>query len=311
MLRGVIFALSACFVWGLSFIVPEYEKGYTPIEVTLGRYLVFGIISLFFLYRSLLRGGCRYPLPVWRKAAYYSLAANIGSYTFLVFALESLSPAITALIVGVSPVTIALYGNWKERECRFRSLMLPSVLVVLGLVAINIPTLVGAECIDCYAEGLLCGFGSLGLWSWFVVGNARFLKDHPEVTTADWTTLMGAGTLFWVIIMGMGVALFFSHQVDYNKYFVWSDGLKNFLIGCAILGILCSGIGSFFWNRASYYLPVSLAGQLIVFQTIFGLIFAYTLDQELPPASEIAGIALLVFAVGFSIRRAMHTQATA
>ena len=56
----------------------------------------------------------------------------------------------------------------------------------------------------------------------------------------------------------------------------------SFLIGCATLGLLCSWVGASLWNKASVFLPVSLAGQLMIFETIFGVLFVYMLNQQMP-----------------------------
>jgi len=65
--------------------------------------------------------------------------------------------------------------------------------------------------------------------------------------------------------------VFLKNELQVKKYVTLSPELSAFFIGSAILGLLCSWVGAWLWNRASLHLPVSLAGQLTIFETIFGV----------------------------------------
>lgn len=302
MYKGIVYALGACFIWGLIFVVPQFMTGFSSIEITLGRYFFYGIISSLIFFKSFCQKTCRHSQAIWIKALYFSLVSTIGYYTFVVLAMRYSSPAICALILGVSPISIAFYGNWQQKETSYRSLMIPSLLILVGLVIINIPHLKSNSEPSFYLLGLICSFLALAAWSWYVVANARFLKHHPKVHSSDWSTLIGVATLFWVFAFAIILGLFFENQLHMEKYFNPSEELRNFLIGSAILGLLCSWVGAFLWNKASLYLPVSLAGQLTVFETIFGVLFVYIVDQTLPSPVESIGIVILLAAVIYGIR---------
>ena len=63
--------VSASLIWGSAFLVPVLLGGWNPVIVTLGRYLVYGLLSaiLFTLGGGGPRRGCgstgapRWPLP--------------------------------------------------------------------------------------------------------------------------------------------------------------------------------------------------------------------------------------------------------
>jgi drug/metabolite transporter (DMT)-like permease len=302
MLKGIVFALAACFIWGLIFIVPQFMDGFSAVEIAIGRYTFFGTISILLLLKAWLQNTCRYPLAIWFKALYFAVASSFGYYICLVLGLRYSSPAICALILGISPISIAFYGNWKQKECSFKSLILPSILIFVGLVIINYPHFIESDSPSNYALGLLCAFCSLMIWSWYVVANSKFLKDHPEVLSSDWSTLMGVSTMFGVAIMALFFGIFVADQEIMEKYKTFNPALVNFLLGSATLGFMCSWVGGFLWNRASVYLPVALAGQMTIFETIFGLIFVCLLEQRVPPYMECFGIALLLTAIVFGIR---------
>jgi drug/metabolite transporter (DMT)-like permease len=68
------------------------------------------------------------------------------------------------------------------------------------------------------------------------------------------------------------------------------------------IGLCSSWLGTLCWNEASQRLPTSLSGQLIVFETLAALAYAFAWRQQLPPAATLAGIALLVAGVVSALR---------
>lgn len=298
MVTGITLALSACFIWGLIFIVPLFMEGFNAIEIATARYLFYGVGSLLLF----LKKRDRYSAFVWRKSFLNSFVALIY-YPCVVLALFYATPAICALILGTAPITIAVYGNWKERECSFRSLIFPSIFIFLGLVMVNIPALSENETPSTYLLGLAACFMALFTWTWFAVANAQFLRSNREISSSDWTILNGVTTLIWVLIFVAAAACFWTGSIEVGKYITMTPQLKSFLIGSAILGVLCSSVGIFLWNKAALHLPISLAGQLMIFETIFGLIFIYILEQRLPLAVECLGIALFMIAIVYGIRK--------
>ncbi len=299
--RGVVFALGACFVWGLIFVVPQFMQGFSSIEVSLGRYLFYGIISLPLLLRGFYTK-LKFPLVIWLKSLYFSLMATMVYYTALVLALRYASPAVCALILGISPITTALYGSFKEKEYRYKNLIIPSVLLIIGLVFINLPYFSVATSAGNYMWGLFFSFVALLSWSWFVVTNSEFLKKNPEITANQWSTLMGVSTLFWVLLCFVVVFFFFRSDFKMDKYFTLSPMLSNFLIGAGILGFICSWLGAFLWNKACFYLPSSLLGQLTIFETVFGFLFVALIDKRMPPMIEILGICFLLGSIIYGLR---------
>jgi len=304
MFRGIVFALSACFIWGLIYVVPQlFMSGFSSMEVVLGRYFMYGLISSIIFCKAKMKNSCRYPKEIWIKALYLSLIITIVFYTFVVLGLRYSSPAVCTLILGIGPITIAFYGNWKQKEISFRSLIIPSALIILGLVIINIHYLEKTSSFYLYFFGIFYSFLALILWSWYVVVNSTFLKKHPEISSKDWSTINGLTTLFWTLVYTIFLILFFPDQFNVNKYFILNQEFVYFIFGSSILGFLCSWMGAFLWNRASLDLPVSLAGQLSIFETIFGIIFVYIAQRHLPLMSECIGVAILLTAIIYGIRQ--------
>lgn len=225
MMKGISYALSACLIWGLIFVVPQFMQGFNSIEVAAGRYLFYGIISLFLFFKI----DKRYPFRIWKKALLYSLIFAVGYYPCVVLGLRYATPAICALIMGIGPITIALYGNWKEKEYSFRSFALPSFLILMGLWCVNGPALVENDVPANYLLGITACFCALLTWSWYVVANARFLKDR-QISSSHWSTLNGVTTLFWTLLFVLSMAVFFPENIEREKYLAFTPQLAAFLM---------------------------------------------------------------------------------
>ncbi|MDP1834365.1 MAG: DMT family transporter [Chlamydiales bacterium] len=297
---GIVYALAACFVWGLVFVVPVFLPGFNTLEISAGRFAFYGLTSICMLIKTKLSRGTSYPLSKWIAASYFSLLSFVG-FTMLVLCVRYSSAAICALILGIGPITIALYGNWREREQRFKKLFLPCSLIFVGLVMINAPQLSTHQAPNEYLWGLLAGFVALGCWSQYAVTNARYLKRHPEMSPSDWTTLVGIIALLWACIF-YGVFFTFVSSEASTLQLASTNDILTFLAGCTTLGLVCSWLGSFFWNQACVSLPVTLAGQISVFETIFGVAFVCVLEQKIPPQIEFLGMGLLLGGVALGLR---------
>jgi drug/metabolite transporter (DMT)-like permease len=68
------------------------------------------------------------------------------------------------------------------------------------------------------------------------------------------------------------------------------------------IALFASWLGTLCWNAASQRLPTALAGQLIVFETLAALTYAFWLRGQWPEPLTLAGIALLVAGVIGGVR---------
>jgi len=56
-------------------------------------------------------------------------------------------------------------------------------------------------------------------------------------------------------------------------------------------------LGNALWNRMSRLLPLTLVGQMILFETLFALVYAFLWEQRLPTLLETIAFALVVASV--------------
>lgn len=301
---GLFFVLASCLIWSVVFVIPGFLDDFSSTEIVLGRYAVYGILSSFIVFRTGISKTLSFPAAVWVKALLFSLVANIFCYFGIVGGVKFASAPLTVLIFGVSPVTIALYGNWKNREISFKELIFPCLGIISGLLLVNASE-IKLDLISYsfeYFLGLLGIFTSLTTWTWYVVHNARFIKKNPHISSTEWTTLIGVCTLFWVIVLTIFLTLVLNKDLHLNKFIHWSYDTSRFVLGISILGIMCSWLAVFFWNKACSYMPVSLMGSLLIFEYIFGLILVYIVNSRVPSLMEITGIFLMLASIFLSMR---------
>jgi drug/metabolite transporter (DMT)-like permease len=76
----------------------------------------------------------------------------------------------------------------------------------------------------------------------------------------------------------------------------------RFVVLMATIGLAASWLGTLLWNQASRLLPTSLAGQLIVFETLAALAYGFAWRGEPPAPAAVVGIGLLVLGVMLGVR---------
>lgn len=287
--------LFACLCWGLIFVVPSFIYGFNPIEIALGRFFFYGLLSfvwLLFNKRYLLS---RSYIKAWKKAVWLGLISTIVCYTGMVFGMRFANPAVTALIYAMSPITIALVGNYRKKEFVFGRLFIPSILMAVGVVLANLQAFhYSSKSPGEYILGLICGIMGLAAWTWYTVDNSHFLSNQPQMKVNDWSLMMGSATFVLVVFIG---SFFVLLDQDMSKFFVFDLKMQTFLIASLVMGTISTWLAFFFWNLGMKKLPISLAGQLMVFEVIFGLILIYFVENRLPLFMEAMGIVFMLIGV--------------
>jgi len=146
-------------------VIPQFLTGSTAMEVALGRYFFYGMISIIVLLYNPIRATAKMSSKIWIKALKFALVTNIVYYTGIILGLRYASPSVTALIIGLSPIAISIYGNFVEKTGNLKSIILPSIFIVLGLVLVNISELTSnfeAFSLSEYLFGLFVCWGCLG-----------------------------------------------------------------------------------------------------------------------------------------------------
>jgi drug/metabolite transporter (DMT)-like permease len=313
MLIGTLCALAAGLMWGLVFIGPLLLPDYPPAMLSFGRYIAFGLIALPLAWADRARLA-QLTRADWREAAWLGLIGNIVYYLFLASAIQSAGGPLPTMLIGTLPVLIAVFSNRRDaaRDGRLRwSQLAPSLLLIgAGIACVNQVELhrlraEPAADLTRYAWGAVLAVGAVACWTWYPIRNADWLRDHPGRSPRVWTTAQGLATLPLALLGYAGWcawAAFSGHATQAGFDLPLGPRPWAFVgLMCAI-GLFASWLGTLCWNAASQRLPTTLAGQLIVFETLAALAYALALRGGMPPPVTLLGAALLVAGVAWALR---------
>ena len=301
LLYGVLCALGAGLVWGLVFVAPLILADYPPALLAFGRYLAFGLICLPLAWRDR-RRLAQLSHRDWLAALELALVGNILYYLCLAAAIQLAGGALPTLIIGTLPVVISIVSNFHGKPLPWGKLLPPLGVIGLGIVLVNqheqalAPT-AGSG----YAAGLLLAVLALACWTWYPIRNARWLKLHPALSSSTWATAQGLASLPLSLI---GMAASWGWLATQDTGFAFPLGPRPLLyVGLMLaIGLFASWLGTLLWNRASQLLPTALSGQLIVFETLAALAYAFIWQRNLPSLTVTAGILLLITGVVLGVR---------
>jgi drug/metabolite transporter (DMT)-like permease len=298
---GVGYGMAAGLMWGIIFSVPLLLPNYPPLALSAGRYVAFGLIVLIPAWLDRRRLAALEGRDWW-KALELSLVGNLLYYFCIALAVQNAGAPMTAMMIGTLPVVISIAGNLSDRQLSWRRLALPLTVIAAGLALVHGDEWQqgGGVAGGNYALGVAAALGALFCWTWYPLRNARWIKQRPTLSMTSWATAQGLTTGPLGLLALASVALLPGYD--------WPFGpdAGRFLLLMAMLGLCASWLGTLFWNKTSQILPTALSGQMIVFETIFGLAFAFGLRGEWPSPTTSAGIALLIVGVLFGVRAARH-----
>jgi drug/metabolite transporter (DMT)-like permease len=307
---GTLFALAAGLMWGLVFIAPLLLPAYPAPLLSMGRYLAFGLIALPLGWLDRARLASLSPAD-WLEAAKLSAIGNLLYYGCLAAAIQRAGGPLPTMLIGTLPVVIAVVSN-RRNAARDGLLpwarLAPSLLLIgAGIACVNHSEMralqgLGDADLTRYATGALLAVGAVICWTWYPIRNADWLRAHADRPPSTWATAQGLATL---PMAALGYATFWLYSASQA-----SPGIPmplgptplRFLGLMFAIGLFASWLGTLCWNEASQRLPTNLAGQLIVFETLAALAYAFILRGTWPESATLAGIGLLMAGVAWALR---------
>jgi drug/metabolite transporter (DMT)-like permease len=284
--------MGAGALWGLVFLAPILGSAFSALQLCIGRYVCYGLIAAVWVaprWHSLTAQIKRHH---WLSLAWLAFMGNTLYYILLTNAVRSGGVAMTSLVIGFLPVAVTVIGSRDDAAVSFRTLVPSLLLSAAGAGCIGWQTLAGASVGSTGSRlvGLLCAIGALASWTAYAVGNARCLDAQPQLSTHAWNLLTGVMTGAQSVIL-IPLALY----VDS----VHHDACQWQQFGALSLGVaaLASIAGNSLWNRMTRLLPLTLVGQMILFETLFALLYGFLWEHRLPTLLEMATLILLLASV--------------
>jgi len=290
---GIACGAIAGALWGLIFLAPELAGDFSPLMLSAGRYLVYGAVSVGLLIPRwpALRG--RIGKAEWWALARLSLLGNTLYYVFIASAVQWGSVATTTLVIGFLPVAVAVIGSRDPGAVPLRALAPALTVGMLGIGLIAWAAWTPGAGRGSLA-GLACAFGAMASWSAFAVGNSRCLARLDGVSAHEWNLLTGVVTGGQALLLSIPALALGGGGHDGAAW-------VRFAVVVGGVGILASVVGNAFWNRMSRLLPLTLVGQMILFETLFGLLYGLIWERRLPTVAEAAAASCVIASVSLCV----------
>lgn len=296
-LTGLACGVGAGALWGLVFLAPALVSDFNPLMLAVGRHLCFGLIALALAlprWQALTAG---LTSPRLQQLFWLALAGNTLYYVLLSSAVQHGGIAMTSLVVGFMPVAVTLIGS-RDQGAVPLGRLLPSLLFCgVGAVCIGWQALAGPHTTHWGSAlwGLLCAVGALVAWTAYAVGNARALQGAQSPSAHDWNLLIGLMTGGQCLVL-LPLALMLGGD-EHTAEAWWRFGAVS--VGVAVLA---SVLGNALWNRMSQLLPLTLVGQMILFETLFALLYGFVWEARLPHTLEVVALICVVLSVGLCLK---------
>ena len=285
---GIMAGIGAGALWGLVFLAPALLPAFQPLELSVGRYLAYGLIAAALIAparRRLLR---TLTWREWRALVWLSLTGNIVYYVLLASAVQTGGVAMTSMVIGLLPLVVTVVGS-RDRHAVPLSKLIPSLLLSAGgLACISWQSLAAPG----HASwlGLLCALAALLSWTVYAVGNRRWLGQLRAVSAQEWNLLTGVITGAVALLLAIPVSMAATGQHGATAWLRFTGVVMG-------VALLCSVVGNGLWNHASRLLPLTMVGQMIVFEFLFALLYGYVWEQRWPTPVEAAAAMLLLAGV--------------
>jgi drug/metabolite transporter (DMT)-like permease len=305
---GVAFALAAGMMWGLVFVGPLLLPEYPAALQSFGRYLAFGLIALplGLLDRAEV---ARLTRSDWIEAIKLAAIGNLLYYICVAGAIQRAGGPLPTMIIGSLPVVIAICANLRDHQRDGRlpwGRLIPSLAVIgvgIGCVyQVELAAFVRHSTDRArYMSGALLAVGAVACWTWYPLRNADWLRTHPGRNPRTWATAQGLATLP-LALFGYAALWVWLHRTGDPLPMPFGPRPLVFVGLMGAIGLLASWLGTLCWNEASQRLPTALAGQLIVFETLAALAYAFLLRGQWPAPLTLVGTGLLLAGVAGATR---------
>ncbi|MFM2423269.1 MAG: hypothetical protein RL291_1799 [Pseudomonadota bacterium] len=293
--EGALCALVAGALWGAVFMAPLLLPSLSALDITSGRYVAYGLFSALML---VIAGRATWPASdVWWAAAKLTFVGNFVYYALTVLGVTRAGAPLTTLIIGVLPVTMAIAGNFGRGGAAlpWAHLALPAASILAGLALVHIGEHGGTDLVSTSSAtawlGIAFGVGALAAWTWYGVRNAAYMSARPDVSATTMASLQG------VTLLPLALSLLIVSLLAQATHPAGDNTLLRFAVISVLVGIGPTWLAGLLWNRASQLLPAGLLGQLIVFETLFGLLYAFLWRGAWPNWPVALGACLLVLGV--------------
>ncbi|MFD2261361.1 DMT family transporter [Lacibacterium aquatile] len=288
MVWGILAGLTTCALWGLTYVVPRMIEPFNALDLTVLRYVIFGLASVAIMAHPKVR---RHPLT--RPQVWIGLATGVigylGFFLAAAYAVQLAGAAIPPLMIGAMPVLLAVIANYRDRTVSWGKLALPMVVIAAGVLIVNVSALRSVTVDDRLALllGIFLSVISLAIWVAYGLVVGWIMKGPDAPNTLNWTGIQGIGAAV--------SSLFLLPLTSFTEVTATGEQWLHFGLLCLVMGLLGAWFATWCWGFAARRLPLALSAQLIVAETVFGLVYGFLYEERWPDAAESIGAGLQLF----------------
>ena len=140
--------------------------------------------------------------------------------------------------------------------------------------------------------------------AWFALRNAQQLKAG-RFSTWGWSTLQGITTGIVARVILEVVPLVQPRipplKLSSERWWAFGAAVVFFSVGGSWIAIAL-------WNSSAQRLPVSMGGQMTVFETCCVLLYGYLLAWQWPQTNEVLGMLMMLGGVAWILRGEQHVS---
>lgn len=289
---GVGCGIAAGALWGLVFVAPELTRDFNALSLVVARYLCYGLFAVILIGNRWQSLATQLNRREWINLAWLSLLGNTVYYLFLTQAVHMGGVAMASLVIGFLPVTVTFFSRQGQNAVPVRRLLPSLCLSVAGTACIGLESVGKAMTSGGLIEitALLYAVCALFVWTGFAIGNGRALSRLERISASDWSMLIG-------VMTGIQGALLAPFVLMSETTAHSGDAWLRFAGVAAAAGLLSSVVGNALWNQMNRMLPSTMVGQMILFETLFALLYGFLWETRHPTPLEWAAIGLVVASV--------------
>ncbi|MBW9055550.1 DMT family transporter [Rhizobium mesosinicum] len=285
MLLGIIAGLTTCALWGLTFVAPRAVAPFTPWDLTIARYCIFGSACLLLMADRRFR-----PTGIAPSRLLTGLllggAGYVGYFVSAAFAVQLSGAAVPPVIAGTMPIFLAIIANFRDRSARWRSLTVPLCLIACGVAMVNVAAISAADVANMGSAllGIVASLAALAIWIAYGLANAAVMRSADPPDGLQWTGVQGIGAAIGSLLLLPLASFEPADAASTYRFVAWA----------LVMGLAGSWFATWCWVVASRRLPLALSAQLIVAETVFGLAYGFAFEGRLPHPAEAIGAILRV-----------------
>ena len=312
-LTGTLYAAAAGLMWGLVFIAPTLLADYPAALLVVGRYLAFGLIALPLAWWNRLRLA-ELSRADWLQALKLSAVGNLLYYLCLPWA--RLAPSLLLIAGGIACVNQAELQHLQQTGGIDLQRYAEGALLALAAVACwTWYPIRNADWLRAHSDRSATTWATaqglatlpLALAGSDLIAQAKTGSGKTAafalVLLWGWTAWQSMADVSAAGSVAASVAAPLTAQVTAQVTALPFGPRPAAFIGLMlVLGFFASWLGTLCWNKASQRLPPALSGQLIVFETLAALAYAFALRGQAPQALTLFGIVLLMAGVVTALR---------